>query len=106
MPEELLDRRPGLSSIMPASHQTNGSMSLIVRSMILSLACLMCVPAVAEDARRPLFNGKDMEGWQHVGPGSFLIEDGLLKTEGGMGLLWYTREKFGNVILRVAYKTS
>jgi hypothetical protein len=53
---------------------------------------------------RPLFNGKDLEGWSHVGPGRFVIENGVLRTEGGMGLLWYTREKFGNATLRVVYR--
>jgi hypothetical protein len=53
-----------------------------------------------------LFNGVDFNGWEHVGPGRFVLEDGLLKTEGGMGLLWYTRETFGDCILRVVYKTT
>ena len=43
----------------------------------------------------PLFNGKDLTGWEHVGPRSFSVEHGLLKSEGGMGLLWYTPEKIG-----------
>lgn len=51
-----------------------------------------------------LFNGKDLSGWQHVGPGKMVVEDGLLKTEGGMGLLWYTGKKFGNVNIKVVYK--
>lgn len=51
-----------------------------------------------------LFNGKDTTGWQHVGPGKFVLEDGLLKTEGGMGLLWYTKEKIGNAQVRVEWK--
>ena len=55
---------------------------------------------------RQLFNGRDLEGWEHVGPGRFLIEDGLLRTEGGMGLLWYTREKFGDCVIRVVYQTT
>jgi hypothetical protein len=62
-------------------------------------------PAGAQDGKE-LFNGKDMTGWEHVGPGKFLIEDGMLKTEGGMGLLWYTPEKIGNATLRVVYKLS
>ena len=81
-------------------------MSLLIRSAVLCIAWLLGVPAAAEDAWRPLFNGKDLDGWEHVGPGSFEIEDGQLKTAGGMGLLCYTREKFGNVVLRVVYKTS
>jgi len=55
---------------------------------------------------KPLFNGKDETGWQHVGPGRFTIEDGMLKTEGGMGLLEYTGEKFGNTTIRVVFKTT
>lgn len=76
--------------------------------------CLVLVPpllvgvsvAAAADTARPLFNGKNMEGWEHVGPGSFTVEGGVLSSHGGMGLLWYTREKIGNCVLRVVYKTS
>ena len=53
---------------------------------------------------RPLFNGKDLEGWSQVGQGRFAVENGQLKTEGGMGLLWYTREKFENATLRIVYR--
>ncbi len=60
----------------------------------------------AEPERRQLFNGKDLEGWEHVGPGRVYVEDGLMKTEGGMGLLWYTREKLGDCTLRVVFKTT
>ena len=55
---------------------------------------------------RPLFDGRSLEGWEHVGPGKFVVEDGLLRTEGGMGLLWYAREKLGNSVIRVVYKTA
>ena len=54
---------------------------------------------------KQLFNGKDMNGWEHVGPGQFVLEDGMLKTEGGMGLLWYKGEKFGNCTVKVVFKT-
>src|SRR5438105_345847 len=57
-------------------------------------------------ASRPLFDGHSLDGWEHVGPGRFVIEDGMLRTEGGMGLLWYAREKLGNCVLRVVYKTA
>lgn len=55
---------------------------------------------------KQLFNGRDLEGWEHVGPGRLAVQDGLLKTEGGMGLLWYTPEKIGNAVLRIVYKTE
>lgn len=52
----------------------------------------------------PLYNGKDLTGWEHVGPGKFVVENGLLKTEGGMGLLWFTPRKLGNGVLRIVYR--
>jgi hypothetical protein len=55
---------------------------------------------------RPLFDGKTLYGWEHVGPGRMVLQDGLIRTEGGMGLLWYTREKFGDCTIRVVYKTT
>jgi hypothetical protein len=63
-------------------------------------------PPVSESPARHLFNGRDLSGWEHVGPGGFSVEDGCLKTEGGMGLLWYTAEKLGDCVLRVVYRTS
>jgi hypothetical protein len=47
---------------------------------------------------RQLFNGKDLSGWEQVGPGEFVVEDGLLKTVGGMGMILYPAEKFSNVV--------
>jgi hypothetical protein len=55
---------------------------------------------------KPLFNGKDLTGWKMTGPGRFVVADGLMKTEGGMGLLFYEKEKIGNATLRVVFKTT
>ncbi len=53
---------------------------------------------------KPLFNGENLDGWEHVGPGEFVVEDGALRTKGGMGLLWYSGEKLGDCVIRVVYK--
>src|SRR3954468_3170344 len=58
------------------------------------------------DGWRQLFNGRNLDNWQHVGPGKFVVENGELRTESGMGLLWYTREQFGNCRIRVVFKTT
>ncbi|HVX12105.1 MAG TPA: DUF1080 domain-containing protein [Pirellulales bacterium] len=55
---------------------------------------------------KALFDGKSLDGWEHIGPGRFVLEEGLLKTEGGMGLLWYKKQKLGDCVLRVVYKTT
>ncbi len=52
----------------------------------------------------PLFNGQNLEGWTHVGKGKFVIKDGILKTKGGMGLLYYNQQAFENAVIKVVYK--
>ena len=78
---------------------------------IASLVCLAATGLAADSPKdaakwRTLFDGKSLDGWEHVGPGKMVLQDGMLRTEGGMGLLWYTKEKFGDCRLRVAYKTT
>lgn len=51
-----------------------------------------------------LFNGHDLTGWKHVGPGLMTVEDGLIRGHGGMGLLYYTGAEFGNCTIRVVFK--
>jgi hypothetical protein len=56
------------------------------------------------DQWQQLFNGKDLTGWKHVGPGSDTVENGLIQTHGGMGLLYWTGGKLGNCVIRVVFK--
>lgn len=70
------------------------------------LISLLAASVVFGADTRQLFNGRDLTGWEMVGPGRFLVENGLLKTEGGMGLLYYTGQKFGNQTIRVVFKTD
>src|SRR5215212_841188 len=49
-----------------------------------------------EKGWKQLFNGKDLSGWKHVGKGDMLVEDGLIHGKGGMGLLYYPKQKFAN----------
>ena len=56
------------------------------------------------DKWQQLFNGKDLTGWKHVGPGGDTVEDGLIRTHGGMGLLYWTAGKIGNCQIHVVYK--
>jgi Domain of Unknown Function (DUF1080) len=72
--------------------------------------CLLVVAIAnslsAQQSRRALYNGKDLDGWQQVGPGSFVVQDGMMKTEGGMGMLWYSREKVAHATVRVVFKLT
>ncbi|HEY7304540.1 MAG TPA: DUF1080 domain-containing protein [Bryobacteraceae bacterium] len=69
----------------------------------LFLTGLMPVAAPAQTWLQ-LFDGKDLNGWKHVGPGNMTVENGLIHTHGGMGLLYWTGGTIGNCVLRVVYK--
>lgn len=56
------------------------------------------------DEWKQLFDGTDLVGWKHVGPGEMKVEDGLIRTHGGMGLLYWTGGKLGDCVIRVVYK--
>lgn len=71
--------------------------------VLLFLMSLLPVSLLAEEWQQ-LFNGKDLTGWKHVGPGEMTVEDGLIRTHGGMGLLYYTGAEIGDAVIRVVYK--
>src|SRR6266567_5853673 len=73
------------------------------------LLVLLALPALAPaqtqtEEWKQLFDGKDLTGWKHVGPGFMTVEDGLIRTHGGMGLLYWTGGKLGDCIIRVVFK--
>ncbi len=62
-------------------------------------------PAQAQSGEwKQLFDGKDLVGWKHVGPGEMTVEDGLIRTHGGMGLLYWTGGTLGDCVIRVVFK--
>jgi hypothetical protein len=79
-----------------------------MRKHCVYLVLLLVLSSIACRAQsgewQQLFNGKDLTGWKHVGPGGDTVEDGLIRTKGGMGLLYWTEGKLGNCVIRVVYK--
>ena len=53
---------------------------------------------------KPLFNGKNLEGWKHVGKGGMIVAAGQIQTQGGMGLLYWTETKLGDCVIKIVYK--
>ncbi len=80
----------------------------MLRMRILTLllgAALACAPSFAASPEwKQLFDGKDLNGWKHVDKGDMTVENGLIQTHGGMGLLYWTGGKIGDCVLRVEYK--
>lgn len=60
---------------------------LAVTLLFLISGTLACMDDQSE--WRQLFNGKDLTGWKHAGPGYMTMENGLLRGHGGMGLLYW-----------------
>ena len=96
--------------------QTNGILQFVRTYHNFGLAILIALASVScssmsrskSNAKswRPLFDGTSKEGWAMTGPGEFRLENGELGTSGGMGLFWYTREKFGDAQIRVVFTLS
>jgi len=81
---------------------------LLRRALVsaLLLVGLTALSAAAQDGEWTLlFDGSSMDGWSHVGEGSFVLEDGVLRTQGGMGLFWYTGRKLGDAVVEVEYRS-
>jgi hypothetical protein len=74
-----------------------------MKNTLLFVALLLTSSLNAQNWK-PLFNGKDLTGWKHVGGGSRFVENGLLSSKGGMGLLYWTGGKLGNCQIKVVYK--
>lgn len=94
-----------------------------MRNRWLNLAFLLAIPlatipgARADDTAAspswrslPLVrDGAIDQEWVQIGGGSFVVEDGQLRTnwdDRGLGLLLYRKEPFGNCQLRVIYKSK
>ena len=77
-----------------------------MRTAIVMLAAAASMLTAAADTGewKQLFNGKDLSGWQHVGPGGLTVEDGVIHTRGGMGLTYWTGGKVGDCVIKIVYR--
>src|SRR5262245_63356719 len=66
-------------------------------------------PAVGWRALPLIKEGKVNPAWVQIGYGGFAVEDSSLRTacdEKGLGLLLYSKEKFGDCQIRAVYKSK
>ena len=81
----------------------------VVAALCLMLAGISCRTTTHTTSRsvwKPIFNGRSAEGWQMTGPGELRLENDDLVTYGGMGMLWYTKEKLGDCRIRITFKPT
>jgi hypothetical protein len=64
-------------------------------------------PVAGERGFVYLFDDKTTDGWTQSGPGGFRLKaDGSLESQGGMGLLWFSRRLYTDFVLRLDYRVS
>ncbi|PSL07024.1 PKD domain-containing protein [Haloactinopolyspora alba] len=64
-------------------------------------------PAEPPEGFTSLWDGKTLDGWQHLGNGSFTVTDECtLMSRGSGGLLWYEEESFGDFHLKLKYRMN
>ncbi len=82
------------------------SKMMLCALMLFTLAS--ATVAFPEEGWVELFNGKDLTGWRMIGKGSFVVEDGVLASRGGLGLgmLTYEARKFRDFVLEVEWKVA
>jgi 3-keto-disaccharide hydrolase len=84
-------------------------LSVAVLAAWSAVSCQHTSPESSAQTMKPwrsLFDGSSKAGWEMTGPGELKLVNGELVTEGGMGLLWYTKEKLGHCQVRVVFKLT
>jgi hypothetical protein len=71
---------------------------------VFVLIALSAIAHAQTSEWKQLFNGKDLVGWKHVGRGEMTVQDGIIKTSGGMGLLYWAGGQLGDCTIRVVYR--
>ena len=67
----------------------------------LPLFALTLLPLIAEPQQ--VFPGK-LSDWKMAGPGEFAITDNIATAKGGMGLWWFSQEKYQNATITIEFK--
>lgn len=81
------------------------AIGILLPSLLIFTACHHAKP-MTKGNWRTLLDADHTNGWKMVGPGELKWEGGELVTYGGMGLLYYEREKWGDCRIRVVFKLS
>lgn len=77
------------------------------RTVVLGLAAAaVATPAIAKPRFRPLFNGRDLDGWTPVGDANWSVDDGVLSADTGAMSFLVSRDSFRDFDLRAAIWVS
>lgn len=82
------------------------ALTAVAALMLLGAACCPAAETIAaEEGFRPLFNGKNLDGWKadEEAKKHWVVRDGVLSYDGKNGNLW-TVQSFGDFVLKVDWR--
>lgn len=63
-------------------------------------------PSTPDEGYTMLFDGTSTADWKQAGPGKFFLDDCAITSQGGMGMLWYSKQKFDDFSVKMQFKLS
>jgi hypothetical protein len=92
-------------AIFPALGSANPSLTAFTLARRTARAIVQKAIPVPADGTLSLLNAA-LNGWQMAGSGRFnVIGDNTAESEGGIGLLWYTKEEFSDFLLTLQWRS-
>ncbi|MEU6645608.1 ThuA domain-containing protein [Saccharomonospora sp. NPDC046836] len=79
------------------------------RTALINAASQSGIGGKNDRGYEPIFNGTSgsLRGWEQAPGGRFVLgEDGLLRSEGGLGMLWYAARPYGDFSLKLEFRDS
>lgn len=78
------------------------SLNIAVGTLVGAVGLAPWRAGFAQGGWKPLFNGKDLEGWTKVGDANWRVEDGAIVADRGTGFL-VSADSYGNFELRAEF---
>jgi choline dehydrogenase-like flavoprotein len=90
-------------ALFPQMGSPNPMLTGVALARLTAEAITKEATPIVETGFTSLFDGVDLTRWQMAGPGGFTVAGGALESLGGMGLLWYHGQEFGDFVLRLQW---
>jgi choline dehydrogenase-like flavoprotein len=92
-------------ALFPTCGSANPSLTGLVLARKTAQAIVQRLQPAPSKQFKALFTG-DLAAWQMAGNGGFVVNNDVLESQGGIGLLWYTREQFKDFLLKVDWRAT
>ena len=97
-------------TVQAASNAGRALLCLCVAAAALGICGCGAPPSAPEGAWEPLFNGRDLSGWETVGDGDWRVEDGAIvvtRKEGRTAASWLVAEReYADFKLRLKFQSK